>query len=113
MNAKKTSLTLAIGAAFVTTAGLAPLAHAADSASPFGLQKLDSGYQLAAKHMAAPAADKKKDGKCGEGKCGGDKPAAEKMKDGNCGATDNKAKMKDASCGGDKKTMEKKAPAKK
>ena len=97
MNAKKSSITLAIGAAFAVTAGLPTVTHAADN--PFAMQKLDSGYQLAAKHMAAPEADKKKDGKCGEGKCGGSKPAAEKMKDGKCGGADNKAKMKDGKCG--------------
>lgn len=114
MNVKKTSLTLAIGAAFAATAGLAPVAHAAqDNASPFGLQKLDSGYQLAAKHMAAPAADKMKDGKCGEGKCGSSKPSSEKMKDGKCGTAGNAAKMKDGKCGGDTKAPEKKAKAKK
>lgn len=61
----KTTLTLATGAAFAATVALAPVAHAADN--PFGMAKLDSGYQLAA------ADDKKKDGKCGEGKCGGTK----------------------------------------
>ena len=112
MITKKTSLTLAIGTAFAAAAGLAPVAHAAGN--PFGLQKLDSGYQLAAADMKKEAGmkkmtdmkkevDKKTDGKCGEGKCGGDKPVSEKMKDGQCGAADNKVKMKDGSCGGDKK----------
>lgn len=89
---KKTTLTLATGAAFAATVALAPLAYAADN--PFGMAKLDSGYQLAA------ADDKKKDGKCGEGKCGatkmsGDKkPADDKKKDGKCG---------EGKCGGTKK----------
>ncbi len=82
---KKTTLALATGAAFATTVALAPLAHAADN--PFGMAKLDSGYQLA-------QADKKADGKCGEGKCGGTKKADDKKKDGKCG---------EGKCGGTKK----------
>ena len=86
---KKTTLTLAAGAAFVATTAFTPLASAADN--PFGMVKLDSGYQLA----QAKTDDKKKDGKCGEGKCGGDKKAADpKMKDGKCG---------EGKCGGTKK----------
>lgn len=84
---KTTTLTLAAGAAFVATTAFAPIASAADN--PFGMAKLDSGYQLAA------ADDKKKDGKCGEGKCGGTKkPADDKKKDGKCG---------EGKCGGTKK----------
>lgn len=86
---KKTTLGLATGAAtvaFAATTAFAPLASAADN--PFGMVKLDSGYQLA-------QADKKADGKCGEGKCGGDKkPADDKKKDGKCG---------EGKCGGTKK----------
>lgn len=84
---KTTTLTLATGAIVAATAAFAPAVQAADN--PFGMQKLDSGYQLAA------ADDKKKDGKCGEGKCGGDKkPADDKKKDGKCG---------EGKCGGTKK----------
>lgn len=91
MKTAKTTLTLALGTAFAATGALAPLAvQAADN--PFGMQKLDTGYQLA-------QADKAKDGKCGgdkakDGKCGGDK-----AKDGKCGGD----KAKDGKCGGDKK----------
>ncbi len=81
----KSAITLALGSAFAATALLAPVAQAADN--PFALQKLDTGYQLA-------QADKAKDGKCGEAKCG-----ADKKKDGKCGGD----KKKDGSCGGDKK----------
>lgn len=92
---KKTTLTLAAGAAFVATAAFAPIAGAADN--PFGMAKLDSGYQLAQADKKAD--DKKKDGKCGEGKCGGSmagdkKPADDKKKDGKCG---------EGKCGGTKK----------
>jgi uncharacterized low-complexity protein len=88
---KKTTLTLAAGAAFAAATAFAPLASAADN--PFGMAKLDSGYQLAQADKKAD--DKKKDGKCGEGKCGGDKkPADDKKKDGKCG---------EGKCGGTKK----------
>ena len=90
MSTKKTALSLAVGTAFAATALLAPVVHAADN--PFSLTKLDSGYQLA-------EADKAKDGKCGEAKCGANK----KVKEGNCSA-DKKAK--EGSCGADKKTKE-------
>lgn len=87
---KKTTLSIATGAAFAATVAMAPIAHAADN--PFGMTKLDSGYQLAA------ADEKKMEGKCGEAKCGADKG---KKKEGSCGG--DKAKTKDGSCGGDKK----------
>lgn len=100
---KKTTLSLA-GAAFAAASSFAPLASAADN--PFGMTKLDSGYQLA-------QADKKADGKCGEGKCGGAMKAESKKKDGKCGegkcgtsmSGDKKPaddKKKDGSCGGKK-----------
>lgn len=88
---KKTTVAIAAGTAFAATFALAPVASAADN--PFGMAKLDSGYQLAA------ADDKKKEGKCGEGKCGATKMSGDKMAD------DKKMddKKKDGSCGGDKK----------
>lgn len=97
MKNRQTRLILATGAAFAAT--LSP-AMAADN--PFGMVRLDGGYQL------AQAADKKTDGKCGEAKCGAAK-ASDKKKDASCGADKKKDascgadKKKDASCGGDKK----------
>jgi len=94
---KTNTLTLATGVAFAATVAMAP-AQAADN--PFGMDKLDGGYQLAQADKAAD--DKKKDGKCGEGKCGADKKAADdkkmddKKKDGSCGGD----KKKDGACGG-------------
>ena len=73
----KTTLTLAFAAA-LTTAGIA------QAANPFALDRLDGGYQLAS------ADTKAKEGKCGEGKCGGAKP---KAKEGKCG---------EGKCGGKK-----------
>ena len=64
-------LAAAIGTAVIATLAAMPIAQA--DASPFGMTDLGSGYQVVA------------EGKCGEGKCGGDK------------------KAKEAKCGGDKK----------
>jgi uncharacterized low-complexity protein len=105
-------LSLAVGAMFATTV-LSPVAFAADN--PFAMQKLSSGYQLAEADMTDKKMDgscgekmkdgscgaekkvtKKKDGKCGEGKCGANK---KKVKEGSCGAD----KKKDGSCGADMK----------
>ncbi|WP_153131517.1 HvfA family oxazolone/thioamide-modified RiPP metallophore [Dechloromonas hortensis] len=86
---KQNLVSLAVGSAFAAIA-LSPVTHAADN--PFGANKLEAGYQLA-------QADKMKDGKCGEAKCGADKKATEKKKDGKCG---------EAKCGADKKSGEKK-----
>jgi uncharacterized low-complexity protein len=93
MKNRKSQLMLATGAALAATVAFSP-AMAADN--PFGMVKLDSGYQLA-------QADKKADGKCGEAKCGAskkadDKKADDKKKDGSCGGD----KKKDASCGAKK-----------
>lgn len=108
---KQNLVSLAIGSTFAAIA-LSPVAHAADN--PFGATKLQAGYQLAQadtkmkdgscggdKKMDAKcgtdkkaAAEKKKDGKCGEAKCGADKKKAEAK----CGAD----KKSDASCGAKK-----------
>ena len=86
MSRKTNVLTLAMGTAFAASLVSAPLANADEN--PFKMESLKSGYQVA-------SADKAKDGKCGEGKCGGDK----KDKEGACGGD----KKKEGSCGGDKK----------
>jgi uncharacterized low-complexity protein len=92
MKNRKTTLILATGAA-LTVAAISS-AHAADN--PFGMQKLDSGYQLA----QAGTDGKKADGKCGEAKCGAAKAAEEQKKKEAAVAGEKK---KDGSCGGDKK----------
>lgn len=63
--------------------------------NPFKLETLKSGYEVAADET------KDKDGKCGEGKCGGDK-TSDKKADGKCG---------EGKCGGSK-TSDKKADGK-
>jgi uncharacterized low-complexity protein len=77
---KKTYLkpvTAAIGAAL---AGSLSIGAANAAENPFGLSELGSGYmQLASSH----------EGKCGEGKCGGEKSTSTEGKcgEGKCGAT--------------------------
>ncbi|MBI1395505.1 MAG: low-complexity protein [Betaproteobacteria bacterium] len=95
MARRKTALTLAVGSAFA--ASLATPALAQPGSNPFAMQSLKTGYQVAdvmdgngnpvpgvnkAKEAkcgsdkaqeAQNDSDKKKEGKCGEGKCGGSK----------------------------------------
>ena len=86
---KQQLLSVAVGSAFAAVT-LMPVAHAAN---PFAADTLQNGYQVAQTDI------KKKDGKCGEGKCG-----AEKKKDGKCGADKKKdGKCGEGKCGGDMK----------
>lgn len=111
MNNKVSSLSAVIGAAFMASATLAPMASAANAT--FAATSLESGYTLAEHHEgkcgeAKCGADKKAEGegKCGEGKCGADKKAEGKCGEGKCGA-DKKAagegKCGEGKCGADKK----------
>ena len=99
---------LAIGAALVTSLATAGAAHA----SSFTVNALASGYMLAAGDSAGD--EKAKEGKCGEGKCGGDKKAEGKCGEGKCGegkcGGDKKAEGKcgEGKCGSDKKAEEEK-----
>jgi uncharacterized low-complexity protein len=91
----KKPLAIALGAAFVTSLAGTPVANAAEN--PFAMSELSSGYMVA--EMA--------EGKCGEGKCGGEKTKAEgKCGEGKCGGDKAKAEGK---CGGDKAGAEGKA----
>lgn len=99
MNNKISSMSALFGAAFVTSAVLAPMASAADAT--FAATSLSAGYTLAdnsdktdAEHKCGEAkcgADKKAEteGKCGEGKCG-----EGKCGEGKCGADKDEAKEK-------------------
>ena len=84
----------AVGVAFVSSLAASTTAVADDN--PFSTTDLDAGYQL--------AGEKGEEGKCGEGKCGGDATAkgaegscGEKGKEGSCGE-----KGKEGSCGENK-----------
>ena len=69
-----------IGAAVLGGSATIALAEA----NPFAVTELDSGYQLA-------QAEKDAEGKCGEGKCGGEK------------TTEAEGKCGEGKCGGEKK----------
>ena len=97
---KLNPLAATVGAAFMAGALSASTVTAAEN--PFVTTDLGSGYQVADGHMEGKCGegkcggekgDKSKEGKCGEGKCGG-----EKGKEGSCGGD----KGKEGSCGGDK-----------
>jgi uncharacterized low-complexity protein len=101
MNTSNKAVALAVTSAFVLSIGAATISAAEN---PFAIKSLSSGYQVADNH-----ADKAKDGKCGEGKCGAEmkKDGAAKAKDGKCGEgkcgaemkKDGAAKAKDGKCG--------------
>jgi len=74
----------AVSVAFVSSLTASTTALADDN--PFSSDELDAGYQL--------AGEKGEEGKCGEGKCGGDKGA-----EGSCGEN---TKGEEGKCGGDK-----------
>jgi len=78
-----------VGAAFVSAITIPVTASAADN--PFEVAELDEGYMLASQHKA-------EEGKCGEGKCGGEHKAEEgKCGEGKCGG---EKKAKEGNCGG-------------
>ena len=102
-------LSVAIGAAFITSLAGASVANAAEN--PFGMSQLSSGYQVADnaegkcggsmkdKEGKCGEGKMKKEGKCGEGKCGADK--MKKMeKEGKCG--EGMKDNKEGKCGGSK-----------
>ena len=73
----------AVGAAFASSMMLSGTVSAGEN--PFGLSELNGGYM-----QIAQAA---KEGKCGEGKCGGTKASEGKPMEGKCG---------EGKCGGTK-----------
>jgi uncharacterized low-complexity protein len=85
---KNNTIALTLGAVVV---GSASLVSADVQANPFEFQQLVSGYQLDAAEgkcgegKCGGDAKGKKEGKCGEGKCGG---APKGKKDGKCGVGD-------------------------
>ena len=85
-------LALAVGAVFVTSLASATVANAAEN--PFAMSELSSGYMVAEAAAEGGGEKKMEEGKCGEGKCGGEKKAKE---EGKCG---------EGKCGGDKKAAE-------
>jgi uncharacterized low-complexity protein len=74
----------AVGIAFLTSLAFSSTVVAEDN--PFEIANLDSGYLMAGGDKGE---DKGEEGKCGEGKCGGDKgeegSCGEKGEEGSCG----------------------------
>lgn len=88
MNKKFASpLAAAVGAAFMASAVVAPVASAAEN--PFAAESLSAGYKLA---------ENSAEGKCGEGKCGEKKAERE----GKCGEdkAEHEGKCGEGKCGG-------------
>ncbi len=106
---KKTSPTLSLAAGMLVVGALSPGGDTLAAENPFSSSRLPGGYMIAADDMM-----KGKEGKCGEGKCGGAKDEKEavcgiysvgsahkddsKVKDGKCGGH----KVVEALCGGDR-----------
>lgn len=103
----KTPMAVAIGTAAAASFTMAPIANAEQN--PFGMTDLSNGY------MELAEGEKKAEGSCGEGKCGGKmkKKAEASCGEGKCGegkCAGNKSekktegscggKMKEGSCGG-------------
>ncbi|UCE89927.1 MAG: hypothetical protein JSW10_03625 [Pseudomonadota bacterium] len=87
------TLSLALGTAFAASLAASNVALADAGQNPFGMSDLSSGYmQLAGK-----------EGKCGEGKCGGEKKSSKEGKcgEGKCGGEKS---SKEGKCGGEKKS---------
>jgi len=84
----KNPIAAAVGAAFLASVALAPLAQAAEN--PFHANSLSGGYNLAEKAMT--------EGKCGEGKCG---ESMKKAHEGNCSGEKAKTAA-EGKCGGGK-----------
>ena len=98
----KKSLSVAMGATFLTAMATSPIASA--DTNPFGMQNLESGYLQVAEGKCGEGKDK--EGKCGEGKakeakCGEGKAKEAKCGEGKCGeGMENKSeKAKEAKCG--------------
>lgn len=92
---KKAIKPVSLAAGFALAGSLAGVSVAQADANPFGMTALSSGYMAMTSHGeggcgAKKDKDKEGEGKCGEGKCGGDK---DKEGEGKCG---------EGKCGGDK-----------
>jgi uncharacterized low-complexity protein len=99
----------AVGVAFVSSLAVSTTAVAEDN--PFAMTELDSGYMLAGSHEGEEGkcgegkcgGEKGEEGKCGEGKCGGEKGEEGKCGEGKCGGEKGEeGKCGEGKCGGDK-----------
>jgi uncharacterized low-complexity protein len=90
-NTMKKSLSVAMGATFLTAMSVSPIVSA--DANPFGMQNLESGYLQVAEGKCGEG--KAKEAKCGEGKAKEAKCGEGKAKEAKCG----EGKAKEAKCG--------------
>ena len=93
-------LAMAFGASLLASVATTTVA----AENPFVSQSLESGYKVAMEGKCGEGkcgGDKAaKEGKCGEGKCGGDKAAKEgKCGEGKCGGDKAASKTKEGKCG--------------
>jgi uncharacterized low-complexity protein len=88
---KHTAVALSVCTTLAAAMGTAQAGLSADQ-SPFAMQDLGTGYMVADSHEATSGAKHETEGKCGEGKCGGEKKS---KKEGKCG---------EGKCGGEKKS---------
>ena len=98
----KKPLAIAMGATFAAALSASPVASA--DTNPFGMQNLSGGYMQLAEGKCGEGkcgGDKGMEGKCGEGKCGGDKGMEGKCGEGKCGGDKGKeGKCGEGKCGG-------------
>ena len=96
MTTSKTNKFLSMAMATAAAGAIASTAHAAPGTTTSGVKDLQQGYQVAAVNVGKK---KSKEGRCGEGSCGGDKG---KDKEGKCGGKDKEGSCGEGKCGGDK-----------
>ena len=101
MNEKSVKpVAVAVGAALATSLASVSVANA--DSSPFSMTALSSGY-MADVAFGGHGDAKGEEGKCGEGKCGGDKGEEGKCGEGKCGGDKGEeGKCGEGKCGGDK-----------
>jgi len=89
----KKSLSVAMGATFLTAMAASPVASA--DTNPFGMQDMNNGYMQLAEGKCGGEKDK-------EAKCGGEKAKEAKCGEGKCGEgmMNKSEKAKEAKCGG-------------
>jgi uncharacterized low-complexity protein len=100
-------LSIVLGAAMVTSLGVAGLANAKSGEDIFAMEELSSGYLTAGAHEGSCGEDKGKgsEGSCGEkggeGSCGENKDGEKKGGEGSCGEKkDGEGKCGEGKCGG-------------
>jgi uncharacterized low-complexity protein len=87
---KHTAIALSVCTTLAAAAGTVQAGLSTDQ-SPFAMQDLGAGYMVADSHEAGRGEKHNAEGKCGEGKCGGEK---KRENEGKCG---------EGKCGGEKK----------